>query len=341
MADHVKDTLPWIEKYRPDKLSDVILDEFVRQQINLFLPDNQEMNLIISGSPGIGKTSTAICIAKEKLGDNFKEGFLEINAADGSVSTVVPVFCKKKMSFEGMKIILLDEADIMTTKSQSDVNSLIKQYKHSTKFIITCNDCSKIIQDLQSECRMIHYKNLSNEQIKQYLEKVCKEEKLTYDKTSIETICTISKGDMRKAINSLQQTAYSYNNTITKSNILKICKVPDPELIKAILNLCGQGRQEKNPPSGAKNEAKSNDEQKDKQLQEAISKIEDLVHDGYYPQDIVTCMLAVLYNYDISPELKIKLSVPLNEKLVNISKGIRTNIQLDALICNLIMIMNP
>lgn len=316
----MENSIPWIEKYRPEKIEDIILSEQVEKQIKIFLLDRENIHLIITGNPGVGKTTSVRCIAKKILENDIKEGYLELNAAEDrgvrSISTIIPPFCKKVVNFKKSKIILLDEADNMTAKCQYDINEMIKTYGRRTKFIFTCNDSTKIIGDIQSVCRIIRFKTLLDKQIKKYLIKICNKEAVEYNESGLNTICYISGGDMRKAINNLQITAYSYNK-ITKQNVLDICKMPDPETIKNIIKTCHK-----------------ND------LENAIKQMDMIIMQGYYYLDIITSFTYVLSGFDINENLKLKLNEVINQTKIIISTGLRSKLQLTAMICRMIDVFN-
>ena len=201
----------------------------------------------------------------------------------------------------------------MTAKCQYDINDMIKKFGKSTKFIFTCNDSSKIIEDIQSVCRIVRFKKLTNEQIKLYMEKICKIEQIKFDTSGFNTICYISDGDMRKAINNLQLTAYSFDK-VSKSTVLTICKMPDPEEIKNIIRLCLEAK-----------------------LVEAVACLDTIISDGYYYLDIVTSFHYALTLYELSNEdLRIKLYIVVNQTKIAISNGLRSRLQLEAMICRLI-----
>lgn len=310
-------SIPWTEKYRPKNIEEIALDKMQSQQINIFSEDRKNVHLIIAGPPGVGKTSTVKCIARKKLGENIKEGYLELNAAEerGSktISTIIPPFCKRITNFDSDKIILLDEADNMTSKSQNDINSMIKEFGHKTKFIFTCNDSTKIIEDIQSVCRIIRFKHLTEEQVITYLKKICNAEGIDYDMPGLKTICYISGGDMRKAINDLQKTAFTFEK-ISKKTVLNICKVPDPEEIKKIVDLCAK-----------------------LSLNLANEQMEKIISQGYDYLDIITGFVYVLSKYEDLMELqRLQMIDIVNRTKIAISTGLKSRLQLTAMVCRLI-----
>lgn len=327
----MENSIPWTEKYRPNKIDDLVLDEQNQLQINIFLQQRSNIHLIITGQPGTGKTSSVRCIAKHLLGDHMKEGYLELNAGDDrgvkTIAAIIPPFCKRVVNFgpppeknkNGIptkqpfgKIVLLDEADNMTPKSQCDISNMIKEFGKTTSFIFTCNDSTKIIEDIQSVCRIIRFKPQTNEQIKGNLEKICNAEGLQYDDSGISTICYISNGDMRKAINDLQKTAYTFGK-ITKKTVLCICKIPDPEDIKKIIQLCQK-----------------------KKLVEADKELDNIIKQGYYYLDIIYGFIHVLSNHNIEEEKKLNLISIVKQTQIIVGKGLRSKLQLSGMICRLI-----
>jgi replication factor C subunit 2/4 len=312
----MESSIPWTEKYRPKKLNDLMLDEMIMKQVDSFIRSNQDVHLIITGMPGVGKTSTVRCIAKKFLKKNIEQGYLELNAAEDrgsrSISSIIPPFCKRIVDFEGCKIILFDEADNMTSKCQYDINSMIKVFGKKTRFIFTCNDSSKIIEDIQSVCRIIRFKNLTKEQIKKYLEKICIAEGIDYDNSGLDTICYISEGDMRKSINDLQKTAFTFEK-ITKKTVLTICKIPDPDEIIKILNTCIK-----------------------KDLVTSNEYLTDIISQGYDYLDIINGFINVLTNYDICEKHKLQLIDIANNTKIIVSTGLKSKLQLTAMICRLI-----
>lgn len=309
-------SIPWIEKYRPTNFDDLVLDEDILKQLEIFMKNKPGVHLIITGCPGIGKTSTVKCIAKKILGNNLYEGYLELNAAEDrcikSISLTIPPFCKKMVNFDCSKIILLDEADNVTPKCQCDINEMIKLYGHKTKFIFTCNQSDKISDEIQSVCHIIRFKKMNDTQIKKYLGNICQKENIPFDNGGLSIICYIADGDMRKAINDLQKTAFTFGK-ITKKNVLTICKVPDPEKIKHILELVIQ-----------------------QDLTGATNAMDSIIREGYCLLDIVSTFSFVVIHHSMDNQTKLKLMETISQTKIAISVGIRTKIQLSSMLCKLI-----
>lgn len=310
-------SVPWIEKYRPQSMEDIILESTVVNQIRIFIKDIQNTHLILTGLPGVGKTSTVRCIAKEILGDSLIDGYRELNAGEDrgtkSITSIIPPFCEKKVNFSCSKIILLDEADNMTDKCQCDISEMIKKYGTVTKFIFTCNDSSKITEDIQSVCRIIRYPNLTSEQVFTYLIKICEQESIVYTTEGLNIIYYISNGDMRKSINDLQKTAYTFGK-ITRKAVLKICQVPDPQEIETILQLCFI-----------------------QQFEKADQMVINLIGKGYYYLDIVNGFNYVLIKMQpLEESLRLKMIKIINDTKIVISMGLKSKLQLSAMIARLI-----
>ena len=204
---------------------------------------------IITGVPGIGKTTTILCIAKNLLGKYYNQGVLELNASDDrgikAVQESIIYFCKKKLeikdedgrTYSRHKIVLLDEADNMTKKAQQLVNNLMSQYHNTTRFAFTCNNSSDIIEAIQSRCIIFRYRRLNNQQLHDKLKFICDKEMITYSEDGLDALVTIAQGDLRQAINNLQLTYNGYEK-IVPSNVYKLCDKPHPEIIKDIFMAC-------------------------------------------------------------------------------------------------------
>lgn len=204
----------WVEKYRPMKLSEIINQKEVIGSLKALLKNMSEMpHLMFSGSAGVGKTTAALCIAREVLGDSWREYTLELNASDERGINMVRERVKKFARFSGLdtsipfKLVILDEADEMTSDAQTALRRIIEDTAAHCRFIMIANNISKIIEPLQSRCAVFKFTRISEEEVIDYLEEICKKEKLKYTKEGLKTLYSYSEGDMRHSINMLQAAA--------------------------------------------------------------------------------------------------------------------------------------
>lgn len=339
--DRLRD-VPWIEKYRPRHIDDLLLEENTLSKIKKFIKDKDMPNLIIPGTPGIGKTTTIKCIARELYGPNAEEAVLELNASDDrgikAVIDIITNFCTKKMDlndnlkekkYAEHKMIFLDEADNMTETAQLLINNLMDKYHETTRFAFTCNTSSDILEGIQSRCIIMRFFKLKKDFIVERLKYICEKENVKYidnkdDKNkenALDTIAVLSQGDLRSAINNLQ-LVYNAFKLISDENIYNICDKPQPVLIRDILSACL-----------SKNVAK------------AIDSVNFLKKKGFLEADIILGLFRLLKMNDpiidilnMQEEKKIKLLEIICNYAVIISKGINTNLQLIACVCEMIKI---
>ncbi len=204
----------WVEKYRPTKISSIINQKEIVGSLRSLLKNTSEMpHLLFSGSAGVGKTTTALCLAREILGDSWHEHTLELNASDERGINMVRERVKKFARFSGLdtsipfKLIILDEADEMTSDAQTALRRIIEDTAKHCRFIMIANNISKIIEPLQSRCAVFRFTRISEEDIIVHLEEICKKEKIKYTQEGLKTLYQHSEGDMRHSINMLQATA--------------------------------------------------------------------------------------------------------------------------------------
>ncbi|KAK2196202.1 bifunctional P-loop containing nucleoside triphosphate hydrolase/ATPase [Babesia duncani] len=198
----------------------------------------------VQGPPGIGKTTSVLCLAKEILGPQYKNGVLELNASDDRGIDVVREniknFAKKSLVLppNKHKIIILDEADSMTEAAQQvALRRIMEMYSNTTRFALACNQSTKIIEAIQSRCAVIRYTKLKAEWILQRLMDICKIENVEYTQDGMETLLFTADGDLRRAVNNLQNVSSGFQ-LVTKENVLKVCDVPSPDAIRKILQSC-------------------------------------------------------------------------------------------------------
>lgn len=203
----------WVEKYRPSKLSEIVNQTEIIGSLEALIKDPTDMpHLMFSGSAGVGKTTTALCIARQILGEYSKDYTLELNASDERGIGMVREKVKKFSRYAGMvdvpfKIIILDEADEMTSDAQTALRRIIEDTAKYCRFILIANNISKIIEPIQSRCATFKFTSIPEEDMINHLESIAKKEKVKTDKKGLKAIYDYSEGDLRHAINLMQATA--------------------------------------------------------------------------------------------------------------------------------------
>lgn len=202
----------WVEKYRPRDFHHVQGQTFAIDVLSNSLKDMP--NFLFYGPPGTGKTSTALIITKKRFKKRSKDFTLFLNASvDRSIHVIrskVKLFCDQALSKEfGCRIIIMDEADALTRDSQKALLRIVERFSTSTRFIFMCNYESKIIDALQSRCVRLHFNKLSPNFIFQRLSFIVLTEKITVDEKILHQITEFSNGDIRCAIQTLQDFSMS------------------------------------------------------------------------------------------------------------------------------------
>jgi len=203
----------WVEKYRPTKLSEIVNQTEIIGSLEALIKDPTDMpHLLFSGSAGVGKTTTALCLSRQILREYTTVCTLELNASDERGIEMVREKVKKFSRFAGMvdvpfKIIILDEADEMTSAAQTALRRIIEDTAEICRFILIANNISKIIEPIQSRCAAFKFTSIPEEDIITRLEEIAKKEKVKTDKKGLKAICEYTEGDLRHAINLMQATA--------------------------------------------------------------------------------------------------------------------------------------
>ncbi len=238
----------WLEKYRPEKLSEIVNQTEIIGSLEALIKDPQLADmphLLFSGSAGVGKTTTALCLSRQILREYTTVCTLELNASDERGIEMVREKVKKFSRYAGMvdvpfKIIILDEADEMTSAAQTALRRIIEDTAEICRFILIANNVSKIIEPIQSRCATFKFTSIPEEKVIARLEVIDKKEKVKVDKKGLKAICEYSEGDLRHAINLMQATASL--GGITEDNVKSSTGLTKTSDVDEVLKIALSGK---------------------------------------------------------------------------------------------------
>lgn len=241
----MSETLPWVEKYRPETLDNLAGNEGVVETIRQFIKKRQLPHLLFYGPPGTGKTSTIIAIAKELYGKKYKNMILELNASDDRgidvVRDQIKMFASTRQMFGGpnselFKLIVLDEADAMTNAAQNALRRIIEKYSQHTRFCILANYTHKLNPALISRCTRFRFSKVDDAAAHKFLETVIANEHVKISPAALDALVKQSNGDMRRNLNVLQACAARCDGEIQPADIFECVGSPDPQDIETMVH---------------------------------------------------------------------------------------------------------
>ena len=214
--------IPFVEKYRPVKFDDIVLDPLNKQILKNIIETGYFPNLLFYGPPGTGKTTTIINLVnsyQEKLNQKNKELMIHLNASDERgidiIRSQINQFVNSKTMFNhGMKFVILDEVDYMTKNAQQALRYLLQNFSNSVRFCLICNYISRIDEGLQNEFLKLRFNQLPKNNIINFLNNISICENLNLNQTTLNLIQTLYKSDIRSMINVMQS-----NQNIKDPNI--------------------------------------------------------------------------------------------------------------------------
>jgi replication factor C small subunit len=306
----------WTEKYRPEKLKDIVNQKHVIDALKAWAKEGSIPHMIFAGPAGSGKTTVALCVARELFGEHWRENFAELNASDERGIDVVrgriKNFARTKPIGADFRIIFLDESDSLTPEAQQALRRTMEQFSNVARFIMSCNYSSKLIEPISSRCAVFRFKRLDKKSVEEYLSRIVEGEKLNAEKDAMETIYELSEGDLRKAVNLLQ--ACSTADKITKEVVYNISAQARPKDIENMLNTVLNG----NFTEGRK-------------LLYSM-----LIEQGLSAEDIVKAIHRKIFELDIDEKKKIELIAKLGETEFRLNQGGTPEVQIEAFLAQLL-----
>jgi replication factor C subunit 2/4 len=216
-------SLPWVEKYRPQVISDISYHTDIMNMLHNCVETNNMPHLLFYGPPGTGKTSSILAICRELYGDHFSARVVEMNASDergiNVVRQKIKHFAKLSVGtgnnklgkpIPAYKMIILDEADCMTREAQDALRVIIEKHCAVTRFCFICNYISQMIEPIKSRCAIFNFKPLDSKSMRARLTHIATEENMKCKDSVFDVLIDLSNGDMRKAIMNLQNIKYVY-----------------------------------------------------------------------------------------------------------------------------------
>lgn len=310
--------MPWVEKHRPKVMQDIVGNSEAVGRLQVIARDGNMPNLLLSGPPGTGKTTSVLCVAHALLGPQWRDAVLELNASDERgidvVREKIKMFAKKRVTLPAgrHKLVLLDEADQMTGSAQQALRRIMEVYSDTTRFALACNAVNKIIEPIQSRCAVLRFGRLTDEQILRRLRDVLRIEEAPFDDSGLEALVFSADGDMRQALNNAQSTFAGFS-FVNAENVFRVCDQPHPLAVQEVLEACAVGSSTK--------------------AQDGLAKI---VTDGFSPLDIVTTFFRVTKGRnELGEQMQLEFIKVIGMAQVGVLNGVDSYLQLSAMVARL------
>ncbi len=277
-------------------------------------------HLLFAGPPGVGKTAAAIALARDMFGEGWRNNFTELNASDERgidvVRNKIKTFARTApLGKATFKIIFLDESDALTPDAQSALRRTMERFTTTCRFILSCNYSSKVIEPIQSRCAVYRFRPIADKDIEKRVKHITREEKLNLADDGLEAIKYVARGDMRRAINTLQSAAV-LGKKIDAETIYQTVAMARPEEVNELIELALKG-----------------------DFMKARDKLDVLLIDqGLSGEDVIDQVHRATMNLGgISENMRVELLDKIGETDFRLTEGANERIQLEALIAHFML----
>jgi replication factor C small subunit len=308
----------WAEKYRPRTLDEIVDREEIVSRFKSFVKDKNLPHLLLVGPAGVGKTTSILCLARDLYGSSYQNYILELNASD---ERGIDVIREKVKNFArtaaiasevSFKILVLDEADSLTTPAQHALRRTMEVYTRTCRFCLIGNYSENIIDPIQSRCSVFRFGPLAEKDIKSYITTIAKKEEVKLLSEGLDAVFEASQGDMRKATNLLQAAAATQGD-VDDIAIYSVLGKVSPQRVREMINL------------GMKGEFL--------EAREILRSL--LIDEGLGAEDVLRMIYSELMRMKMPEKWKVRISDTVGEVDFRLTQGSRPEIQLSTLIAKL------